>query len=72
MTKSQRREIFRQNAARAREAKALKRAGTNGHLHLELDRNEGRFLHDVLEGMGHESAIKIRRALLDQAFQPTS
>ena len=72
MTKAARRAILAANAARAREAKAVKRASTNGHLHLTLERTEGRFLHDVLDGMGHESAVKIRRALLDQAFSSGS
>lgn len=70
MTKQQRLQIRRANAANARAAKAAKRATvpTNGHFTLQLEPTEGRFLHDVLERVDHEAAARIRRQLLDQAF----
>lgn len=57
-------------AAHARAVRAAKRAAhQNGHLiHLELERKDALLLFEVLDPMGDERAVKLRRQLVALAF----
>lgn len=57
-----------ENLALARAVKAAKRHLASRPIVLELNRADAQWLLEHVDGEGHETAVKIRRALVAQAF----